>query len=148
MKIFIIFFRFSPFRNRQSNKRYEEPSYLTCIFCIIGTFLFVWFIIGNYWVFSVLSKVQYTKPDLPSTYCSSICYLFSFWTIIACWIVFGLFALFVTGVVLFFVISAIVSIVSRLLMKKSNNWWFTHFAISNLHLFFIHSLIIYFTNMR
>lgn len=63
---------------------------LNCLAQLIGMFLFVWFIIGNVWVYGIGDQVQYNQLTDPATYCDKLVYLFAFWSITATWILIGL----------------------------------------------------------
>jgi hypothetical protein len=51
----------------------------------ISLFAVIWFIIGNVWVFSKHSTVQYTNSSL-GTYCNQTLYQYAFWSIIVSYI--------------------------------------------------------------
>jgi hypothetical protein len=51
----------------------------------ISLFAGIWFIIGNVWVFSKNSTVQYADSTL-GTYCNQTLYMYAFWSIIATYI--------------------------------------------------------------
>jgi len=51
--------------------------------CLFGLFLFVWFIVGNVWTFSL-------SPNSSGENCNRTVYLVSFWYIISCYILMGL----------------------------------------------------------
>ncbi len=63
---------------------------LNCLIQLIGMFILCWFIVGNYFVYSVDSQVQYDPLVNPSTYCDKLVYLFAFWSITVTWILIGL----------------------------------------------------------
>ncbi|RNA29176.1 hypothetical protein BpHYR1_037518 [Brachionus plicatilis] len=74
----------------RKDRKYSEPKILSCFNGILSLFLFIWFILGNYWVYSIYDKVQYDSLVDPETYCDKLCYLFSFWSITTTWILLGL----------------------------------------------------------
>jgi hypothetical protein len=58
------------------------PTFCLIVFLVLTClFVFAWFILGNYWVFSKHSIVQYEDDSLQS-YCNLTLYMFSFWSII------------------------------------------------------------------
>jgi hypothetical protein len=61
-------------------------------------FTFGWFIAGNVWVYGIYSRVAYDDL-IPDTYCSQVCYLFSFWAITLTWIFAALLCLCMCGVI-------------------------------------------------
>lgn len=77
------------FRSRKG-KQSTEPTLLACFINLLSIFLFVWFIIGNVWVYSIVQTVQYDEIYYPKQYCDKLCYMFSFWYITATWILIGL----------------------------------------------------------
>ncbi|CAF0777385.1 unnamed protein product [Didymodactylos carnosus] len=53
----------------------------------VAVFLFVWFFVGNIWIFGVRSRgVQTERADSTPTYCHPVLYTFSFWLLIATYI--------------------------------------------------------------
>lgn len=50
---------------------------------VILMFWFVWFIVGNVWVFSVATRVQFTDPTTTNSYCHRSVYRAAFWILIA-----------------------------------------------------------------
>ncbi|XP_078603329.1 transmembrane protein 272-like [Branchiostoma floridae x Branchiostoma japonicum] len=56
----------------------ESNAGVRCFDMFVGLFLFVWFILGNYWVFKVYMP-PFERPRLtPSHYCSPTVYLLAF----------------------------------------------------------------------
>jgi hypothetical protein len=49
---------------------------------ILAIFLFVWFFVGNYWVFGARIRVQTDRPDESTTYCHPVLYWFAFYVLI------------------------------------------------------------------
>lgn len=49
----------------------------SCVSLFLYAFLFIWFILGCIWVFSVWGAVQYTNPH-QGTYCHHTLYRFAF----------------------------------------------------------------------
>lgn len=61
-----------------------------CLTSLVELFLFIWFILGNVWVYSIKQNVQYS-PEIIQTYCHQTLYLFAFWVITLSWIFTALF---------------------------------------------------------
>jgi hypothetical protein len=51
---------------------------ITLVFTVLAFFLFIWFIIGCIWVFSVWNTVQYVDRK-QENYCHPVLYRFAFW---------------------------------------------------------------------
>jgi len=49
---------------------------------ILAIFLFVWFFVGNYWVFGARTRVQTDRPSDTTTYCQPALYWFAFYVLI------------------------------------------------------------------
>jgi hypothetical protein len=49
---------------------------------LLAVFLFVWFFVGNYWVFSARTRVQTDRPNDSTTYCHPSLYWFAFYVLI------------------------------------------------------------------
>jgi hypothetical protein len=49
---------------------------------VIALFLFIWFFVGNYWVFSVQYRVRTDSPDDTNNYCHPALYWFAFYVLI------------------------------------------------------------------
>ena len=80
---------------------HKSQALLGCINMLLGIFTLVWFILGNYWVYSVDSEVQYNEMVNPGTYCDKLVYLFAFWSITVSWIMIGLSCVCCCGVLFF-----------------------------------------------
>jgi len=93
-------------RNIKTRSHQVDPYYITYLTLLLSLFQFVWFLCGNAWILSVYNSVN-TTPSSTSNTCNRICYLFAFWSILACWICAGVLILFIVGLVLYFVISLI-----------------------------------------
>ncbi|CAF0869710.1 unnamed protein product [Brachionus calyciflorus] len=73
-----------------SNELYESYKIkMQILLSIIELFMFVWFICGNVWIYSVKSKVV-TENQLDPFYCHATCYYFAFWMITIKWILLGI----------------------------------------------------------
>jgi len=57
---------------------------------IIDSFLLIWFIAGNIWVYREYNDVQYDNRSKKGTYCDELCYKFAFWCITTVYIFCGL----------------------------------------------------------
>ena len=82
----------------KKNKRQRQSKIARVLCCcptmLVETFLVVWFVCGNVWVFQVRDTVRIDEKSADlSTYCHSTCYLFAFWMIIVTWILVALVAL-------------------------------------------------------
>lgn len=88
-------------KRKDPTKINKSGALLGCIGSLLGFFIFVWFILGNYWVYSVDSSVQYDTLVDPANYCDKLVYLFAFWSITATWIMMGLSCLCCCGVLCF-----------------------------------------------
>ncbi|CAF0966019.1 unnamed protein product [Didymodactylos carnosus] len=56
---------------------------------VLSIFIFIWFIIGCVWIFSVRSKVDFYDKN-SKYYCQRTLYLFAFWLLIATFIMMGI----------------------------------------------------------
>ncbi|CAF1130598.1 unnamed protein product [Adineta steineri] len=78
------------------NKYYFIPYILVICFAIqqiLFISVIIWFIIGNYLVFSIQNTVQYTNSYIPGTYCDYTLYHIAYWTIIVYYILIVLFSI-------------------------------------------------------
>ncbi|CAF1404782.1 unnamed protein product [Adineta steineri] len=60
---------------------------------LFALWFLAWFIVGNVWVFSCKSRVQYTDPTNTSTYCQQTLYSAAYGLIISTYIVVGIVAI-------------------------------------------------------
>lgn len=77
-------------RDSAANNNENEFAKKSCLSSLVELFLFIWFILGNVWVYSIQKSVQY-NPEITQTYCHETLYLFAFWVITISWIFTGLF---------------------------------------------------------
>ncbi|XP_073997048.1 transmembrane protein 272-like isoform X2 [Rhodnius prolixus] len=71
--------------NRNANNEEERAERTSTVQSLLSCFMFIWFILGSYWVYS-----EY-KPNFEpkrGTYCNRTVYLFAFWQITVIYIVF------------------------------------------------------------
>jgi hypothetical protein len=93
-KIFIILKRATEAaKNMTDFIKKSLPKFLIIAIIILlstlaSMFLFSWFFVGNVWIYSNYTKVQYTNPN-DLYYCNKTVYLFTFWTITVSYIIFG-----------------------------------------------------------
>lgn len=73
-------------QNNNENKFAKK----SCLSSLVELFLFVWFILGNIWVYSIHKTVQYNS-EITQNYCNETLYLFAFWVVTLSWIFSGLF---------------------------------------------------------
>lgn len=62
--------------------KYFFIGFVAFLTAFLGLFLFIWFIVGNVWVFKVVNRVQFTDPMMTTSYCSRTLYHAAFWLII------------------------------------------------------------------
>ena len=74
----------------RKSQEVKDPQLLSGFIKILSILLFIWFIIGNYWVYSIFNKVQYDNIYYPFDYCDKLCYRFAFWVITASWVLIAL----------------------------------------------------------
>jgi hypothetical protein len=72
-----------------SNTKKSTHRFMICITAIarglqgaLAIFLFIWFLFGNFWVFSVRSRVRTDKPNDTNNYCHPTLYSFAFYVLI------------------------------------------------------------------
>ena len=49
---------------------------------VIAIFLFIWFFVGNFWVFGARYRVRTDRPDDTDNYCQPVLYWFAFYVLI------------------------------------------------------------------
>lgn len=98
---------------------FHEPLPIFLVTTLIGIFIFIWFCLGNAWVFNVKSTQQ-SNDKSSNTYCNQICYDFAFWSIISLWIVVCLIFLFLVGLALYFIIGLLNRIIFNRRVNLSN----------------------------
>ena len=57
---------------------------------VLNLFLFIWFIAGNFWVYSKYKPNFVPPKHQPLNYCNPTLYLFTFWIITASYIIMGI----------------------------------------------------------
>lgn len=95
--IFAVIFCYLVFRAFRQRSVAEKLLYVFLLiipFIVILVFNLAWFFTGNAWIYPIYRSVQFTvnSSDL-SNYCHQTLYMFSFWTLNVCYILFGLFVL-------------------------------------------------------
>lgn len=104
-------------RHRKRNVIFHEPFPVFIVTTLNSFFLFIWFCIGNAWVFSIKSLQQSSDKGNADTYCNQVCYDFAFWSIISFWIIVCLLLLFMMGVAFYFA----VGLLNRILFNRRVN---------------------------
>lgn len=69
----------------------EEQSMIGKLFDgVLNLFLFIWFIAGNFWVYSKYKPNFVPPKHQPLNYCHPTLYLFAFWVITTTYIIMGI----------------------------------------------------------
>jgi hypothetical protein len=85
---------FRSFRQRTFAEKIMYILLFICPFIIVVFFNLAWFFTGNAWVYPLYNFVQFSSGgSSPDTYCNQVVFMFSFWTLNFCYILFGLFML-------------------------------------------------------
>lgn len=63
--------------------KYQCIGTVAIFMAFIMIFLFAWFIAGNFWIFSVVNRVQLTDQTKTNSYCNKNLYQAAFWLLIA-----------------------------------------------------------------
>jgi hypothetical protein len=88
-------------------------------------FLIIWFICGNIWVYSNLSRVQFSDHLLETTFCSKLTFMFSFWMITSIYLLVALGCVFFCCTICFTI------------FLPTNEWWIV--ALLFLFFFFLNN---------
>ncbi|XP_068701421.1 transmembrane protein 272-like isoform X1 [Montipora foliosa] len=75
-------------RSRSSNNDDDSDKRRNPCSSVLDTFLFIWFICGNVWIYRNYEPDNYTDPDAAG-YCNKTLYLFAFWVTTATYIMMG-----------------------------------------------------------
>jgi len=70
---------------RGHSNEIKKRSLLVYLTSLIELTLFIWFLIGNYWVLSAHSTVNMDQTDSPM-HCNRVCYMFALWMIKVVWV--------------------------------------------------------------
>ena len=75
-------------RSRSSNNDDDSDKRRNPCSSVLDTFLFIWFICGNVWIYRHYEPNNYTDPDAAG-YCNKTLYLFAFWVTTTTYIMMG-----------------------------------------------------------
>lgn len=80
IKVMFAILKYLRYRYEEQPEDKELPTYLKAIDGIIDCFLFIWFIVGNVYIYKIHKTYQSDDP-LTDDYCNRDLYLFAFWLI-------------------------------------------------------------------
>jgi len=71
------------------NENNSSSTVLNVFDSFMALFLIIWFLCGNYWVYTNTNNVQFVDPLVEATYCDKTTYLLAFWVITSIYILLG-----------------------------------------------------------